>query len=993
MVVFVRCSCEIGIDESVICIKVTLDSQRSDTIAHFRQRAEGLLSIRVVRQIFTFLDDLSHQLVPVFITHRVAISIDNADKLGIKQVLVVSDKLRHVNGRDARRDRLLTAILRCFVQVGVGNLDFLPGHNGDFLPVDRHGTVLPRNENVGLDGSGRRIALREAVFRRDAIDGRPDGRRVRTLIRGAGGRSVGDFTHEHVRVCQIHARDGCAILSVNLIEHDGAAVEAEADVLTLELRRCQHGVDDVDVTVGRLSQPSDVALRLVIVVCTHKAQGAFIRNGQRTDVGIGLEGCFRALIGIVGAGAGDGGIGQPSITINGGLAARCVRAALIVVCDGGRSLHRQGGISVNDDLIEVFRIKIHHTLALGLRANAGSCDLGAVGDLQLSIRGVLGRALNYGAKRTRRARERKGVAGFDVRLLRDRYGTVADGGLIVCQFTEFEACRRQRGVLAAFSLQAVEAQLRTLVDGNLTVHLQVGVTGHGGSVTILLPRDLEVGIAGLAGHGEIGATHPRAARDDRILGNRQHVVARAYFAVFTNDITLAQDSAVLRLELARGGDRAGSKGGPINNDIAVDVEGGVGERTSVLNRKTVTVVAVADFADDAFTVRDVRDGAVVNRQAAFDIQAAEIIHFAAVLNGHVPVHIHGAGNVRQGAVIKRQVAAGLNVTADAGDAAAVAHRDIAFRGPFPTGRDTAVDAGDTAVAFKRQVAAGLNVTADVGDAAVVAHRDIARGYDTALVIRELAARFYGEVVTDRDLLNSIHHRVLREGQVMAGGDLCCLFRLDVAQGNIAFCGTFSLDDGTFTDRTVGEGNLTARGGDFSVNLSAGRTLAYNVLDIPRCRQGRFTVDIEAHCRNLAVDRRRTVHKSRGGDVHDAALDSEVGICHAELSQSVNRGNLDRDVVFLSCRLDEGSLRDRSCLVFRGLSAFLIADDDERTLATYVTELHGAGGLVFVDVVVLDVRDVEGVLLAVGQIVVAVEDDELGAVPELGLHLSRRIRAT
>ena len=175
MAVFVRRSCEIGIDESVICIKVTLDSQRSDTIAHFRQRAEGLLSIRVVRQIFTFLDDLSHQLVPVFITHRVAISIDNADKLGIKQVLVVSDKLRHVNGRDARRDRLLTAILRCFVQVGVGNLDFLPGHNGDFLPVDRHGTVLPRNENVGLDGSGRRIALREAVFRRDAIDGRPDG--------------------------------------------------------------------------------------------------------------------------------------------------------------------------------------------------------------------------------------------------------------------------------------------------------------------------------------------------------------------------------------------------------------------------------------------------------------------------------------------------------------------------------------------------------------------------------------------------------------------------------------------------------------------------------------------------------------------------------------------------------------------------------------------------------------------------------------------------
>ena len=199
-----------------------------------------------------------------------------------------------------------------------------------------------------------------------------------------------------MRVCQIHARDGCAILSVNLIEHDGAAVEAEADVLTIELRRCQHGVDDVDVTVGRLSQPSDVALRLVIVVCTHKAQGAFLRNGQRTDVGIGLEGCFRSLLGIVGAGAGDGGIGQPSITINGGLAALNILAgrllggaSLHILIDGSEVLHVERGITANHDLVkELLTLKDGHRRGLprALRDDFRSRDAGAVRNVQRSSR-------------------------------------------------------------------------------------------------------------------------------------------------------------------------------------------------------------------------------------------------------------------------------------------------------------------------------------------------------------------------------------------------------------------------------------------------------------------------------------------------------------------------------------------------------------------------------------------------------------------------------
>ena len=106
------------------------------------------------------------------------------------------------------------------------------------------------------------------------------------------------------------------------------------------------------------------------------------------------------------------------------------------------------------------------------------------------------------------------------------------------------------------------------------------------------------------------------------------------------------------------------------------------------------------------------------------------------------------------------------------------------------------------------------------------------------------------------------------------------------------------------------------------------------------------------------------------------------------------------MVILSVCIDKGTLRDRALLVFRGLSAFLISDDDERAAllvrarlivrhALDLAELHGADGIVVVGVVVLDVHDVEGVLLVVGQlsvaVVVAVEDDELRVGLKSGLH--------
>ena len=186
----------------------------------------------------------------------------------------------------------------------------------------------------------------------------------------------------------------------------------------------------------------------------------------------------------------------------------------------------------------------------------------------------------------------------------------------------------------------------------------------------------------------------------------------------------------------------------------------------------------------------------------------------------------------------------------------------------------------------------------------------------------------------------------------------------------------------------------------SVNLSAGRTLAYNVLDIPLCRQGRFTVDLDSQGTQGTSDRGHAVHQGRRVDIVDVFFDGQVGIRSTELSQIINGCDLDVDVVILYVCIDKGTLRDRALLVFRGLSAFLISDDDERAAllvrarlivrhALDLAELHGADGIVVVGVVVLDVHDVEGVLLVVGHlsvaVVVAVEDDELRVGLKSGLH--------
>ena len=96
--------------------------------------------------------------------------------------------------------------------------------------------------------------------------------------------------------------------------------------------------------------------------------------------------------------------------------------------------------------------------------------------------------------------------------------------------------------------------------------------------------------------------------------------------------------------------------------------------------------------------------------------------------------------------------------------------------------DSAVVTLDVA-ARDRQVTADAQVLDGIHQTSVL-HGHVPGNGQRVLVSRKRAI-INGEVASDRNLLGAIYLRIIFEGQVMAGGDLCCLFRLDVAQGNIA----------------------------------------------------------------------------------------------------------------------------------------------------------------------------------------------------------------